>query len=98
MSDLVKRLRDLGKRREMEGIYTDQNICEAAADRIEELESAEAECERLKTLCDEQHDRIVEENGYRKIYKAENARLRKVLKACPNTACAYQAFVGPLSK
>src|SRR5690554_7870265 len=37
--ELVERLRRLGQRREMEGIYTDQNICEAAAAKLQETEA-----------------------------------------------------------
>jgi hypothetical protein len=35
---LIERLRALGQRREAEGIYTDQNICEAAIEEIERLQ------------------------------------------------------------
>ena len=41
---LVERLTKLGQRREMEGIYTDQNICETAASA---LQAQAAEIERL---------------------------------------------------
>lgn len=34
---LIERLRALGQRRVMEGIYLDQNICEAAIEEIERL-------------------------------------------------------------
>ncbi len=34
---LIERLRALGQRREAEGNYTDQNICEAAIEEIERL-------------------------------------------------------------
>jgi hypothetical protein len=47
---LVERLRALGKRREMEGNYTDQDICEAAA---AQLEGAEAEIRHLKECVEE---------------------------------------------
>lgn len=34
---IIERLRALGQRRELEGNYVDQNICEAAIELIEEL-------------------------------------------------------------
>ena len=34
---LIERLKSLGKRREAEGIYTDQNICENAIEEIKRL-------------------------------------------------------------
>ena len=37
---LIERLKSLGKRREAEGIYTDQNICENAIEEIERLREA----------------------------------------------------------
>ena len=37
---LIERLKSLGKRREEEGIYTDQNICENAIEEIERLREA----------------------------------------------------------
>lgn len=36
---LIERLRALGQRREAEGIYTDQNICEAAIEQIGRLDA-----------------------------------------------------------
>ncbi len=41
---LIERLRALGQRREAEGNYTDQNICEAA---IEEIERQRMTLERI---------------------------------------------------
>ena len=46
---LIERLKSLGKRREAEGIYTDQNICENA---IEEIERLRAAVEDAQTLID----------------------------------------------
>ena len=37
---LIERLKSLGKRREEEGIYTDQNICENAIEEIERMRTA----------------------------------------------------------
>jgi hypothetical protein len=38
MMTLIDRLRALGLRREAEGLYTDQNICESAIEEINRLQ------------------------------------------------------------
>jgi hypothetical protein len=46
---LIERLRALGPRREAEGFYTDQDICEADIEEIERLLRALADRYSLKT-------------------------------------------------
>ena len=46
---LADRLRRLGQRREMEGIYTDRNICEAAAAKLQE-QAAELDFEKRENV------------------------------------------------
>ena len=44
---LIERLKSLGKRREAEGIYTDQNICENAIEEIERMRTALKDAQTL---------------------------------------------------
>jgi hypothetical protein len=44
---LIERLKSLGKRREEEGIYTDQNICENAIEEIERMRTALKDAQTL---------------------------------------------------
>ncbi len=73
VAGLVERLTKLGKRREMEGIYTDQNICEAAASALQ-AQAAEIQALAMDALTAqgqawENHDRA----------KAAEAKLREAV-------------------
>ena len=98
VAGLVERLDNLGKRREMEGIYTDQNICEAAASTIRALAREKAAAVGLAqgsgAIADQQRARAEAAEAKVTEQAAEIERLREAVVGWDRHAMEMQDLAG----